>query len=225
MKALSQAAPMSLQELDEFLTSDGAPDRSMALSNLDGFLTAVAIGPDRIKPSEWLPRIWGDETPEFLSEEEANRVIGTILGRYNQIITQLRDDPDRYQPLIRQNEHGQVIARDWVAGFMDGVALRFHGWQALLKSKEYRNDFAPIAVHLTDAQGNSPLNPEEENVKALIEQAAELIPAAVRSIDRFFKQTRPFFEGGTKVGRNDPCFCGSGKKFSGKKFKKCCGRP
>ncbi|HKG77504.1 MAG TPA: SEC-C metal-binding domain-containing protein, partial [Beijerinckiaceae bacterium] len=24
----------------------------------------------------------------------------------------------------------------------------------------------------------------------------------------------------TKVGRNDPCFCGSGKKF-----KKCCGRP
>ena len=219
MKALSQAAPMSLQELDEFLTSDGAPDRSMALSNLDGFLTAVAIGPDRIKPSEWLPRIWGDETPEFLSEEEANRVIGTILGRYNQIITQLRDDPDRYQPLIRQNEHGQVIARDWVAGFMDGVALRFHGWQALLKSKEYRNDFAPIAVHLTDAQGNSPLNPEEENVKALIEQAAELIPAAVRSIDRFFKQTRPFFEGGPKVGRNDPCFCGSGQKF-----KKCCGR-
>jgi len=219
MKALSQAAPMSLQELDEFLTSDEAPDRSMALSNLDGFLTAVAIGPDRIKPSEWLPRIWGDETPEFLSEEEANRVIGTILGRYNQIITQLRDAPDRYQPLIRQNEHGQVIARDWVAGFMDGVALRFHGWQALLKSKEYRNDFAPIAVHLTDAQGNSPLNPEEENVKALIEQAAELIPAAVRSIDRFFKQTRPFFEGGTKVGRNDPCFCGSGKKF-----KKCCGR-
>src|SRR3954453_2243626 len=104
-------------------------------------------------------------------------------------------DPGRYQPLIRQNEHGQVIARDWVAGFMDGVALRFHGWQALLKSKEYRNDFAPIAVHLTHAQGNSPLNPEEENGKALIEQAAELIPAAVRSIYRFFKQTRPFFEG------------------------------
>ncbi len=114
-----------------------------------------------------------------------------------------------------------MIARDWVAGFMNGVALRFHGWQALLKSKEHRNDFAPIAVHVTDAQGNSPLKPEEsENVKALIEQAAELIPAAVRSIDRFFKQPRPFFEGGTKVGRNDPCFCGSGKKF-----KKCCGRP
>jgi len=220
MNALSKAAPMSLHELDEFFLSDEAPDRSMALSDLDGFLTAVAIGPDRIKPSEWLPRIWGDETPEFLSEEEANRVIGTILGRYNQIITQLRDDPGRYQPLIRQNEHGQVIARDWVAGFMNGVALRADRWQALWKSKEYRNYFAPIAVHLTDAQGNSPLKPEEsENVKALIEQAAELIPAAVRSINGFFKQTRQLGEGGTKVGRNDPCFCGSDKKF-----KKCCGR-
>ena len=81
--------------------------------------------------------------------------IGTILGRYNQIIAQLRDDPGRYQPLIRQNEHGQVIARDWVAGFMNGVALRADRWQALWKSKEYRNYFAPIAVHLTDAQGNS----------------------------------------------------------------------
>ena len=211
---------MSLQELDEFLTSDGAPARSMALSNLDGFLTAVAIGPDRIKPSEWLPRIWGDESPEFLSEEEANRVIGTILGRYNQIITQLRDDPSSYQPLIRQNEHGQVIARDWAAGFIEGIALRSHGWQALLKSEKYRNYIAPIAVHITDAQGNHPLKPEEsENVKALIEQAAELIPAAVRSINGFFKQTRQLGEGGTKVGRNDPCFCGSGKKF-----KKCCGR-
>ena len=52
MNALSKAAPMSLQELDNFFLSDEAPDRSMALSDLDGFLTAVAIGPDRIKPSE-----------------------------------------------------------------------------------------------------------------------------------------------------------------------------
>jgi len=36
-------------------------------------------------------------------------------------------------------------------------------------------------------------------------------PAAVRTIGRFFKQTRPFFKGETKVGRNDPCFCSSGK--------------
>ncbi len=45
MNALSKAAPMSLQELDEFFLSDAAPDGGMMLSDLDGFPTAVAIGP------------------------------------------------------------------------------------------------------------------------------------------------------------------------------------
>jgi len=50
------------------------------------------------------------------------------------------------------------------------------------------------------------------------EQAAALIPAAIRSIDRFFKQTRQLGEAGPKLARNDPCFCGSRKKL-----KKRCG--
>lgn len=30
----------------------------MMFSDLDGFLTAVAIGPKLIMPSEWLPHVW-----------------------------------------------------------------------------------------------------------------------------------------------------------------------
>jgi SEC-C motif-containing protein len=37
-------------------------------------------------------------------------------------------------------------------------------------------------------------------------------------MDQFLRKTRAYFEGATKLGRNDPSFCGSGKKF-----KKCCG--
>jgi len=33
------------------------------------------------------------------------------------------------------------------------------------------------------------------------------------------KSAKPFVRSGAKVGRNDPCSCGSGKKF-----KKCCGK-
>ena len=32
-----------------------APDDSMGLSDLDGFLTGIAVGPELILPSEWLP--------------------------------------------------------------------------------------------------------------------------------------------------------------------------
>jgi len=33
------------------------------------------------------------------------------------------------------------------------------------------------------------------------------------------RAARPFVRSGTKIGRNDPCSCGSGKKY-----KKCCGK-
>ena len=53
-----ELAPDWIEDLDEFLMSDHAPDDCLQLSDLDGFLTGVAIGPDLIMPSEWMPVIW-----------------------------------------------------------------------------------------------------------------------------------------------------------------------
>ena len=40
-----------LDYLDEWLASEESPPNSMMLSDLDGFLTAIAIGPEVILPS------------------------------------------------------------------------------------------------------------------------------------------------------------------------------
>ena len=56
---LPTADPIDLDALDDYLMSDHAPDDSMGLSDLDGFLTGLVIGPGLIPPSEWLPVIWG----------------------------------------------------------------------------------------------------------------------------------------------------------------------
>ena len=45
--------PIDLDGLDGYLMSDHAPDDSMGLSDLDGFLTGVVVGPELILPSEW----------------------------------------------------------------------------------------------------------------------------------------------------------------------------
>ena len=37
--------PIDLDALDDYLMSDHAPDDSMGLSDLDGFLTGVIVGP------------------------------------------------------------------------------------------------------------------------------------------------------------------------------------
>jgi hypothetical protein len=38
--------PIDLDALDDYLMSDHAPDDSMGLSDLDGFLTGIVVGPD-----------------------------------------------------------------------------------------------------------------------------------------------------------------------------------
>ena len=40
--------PIDLDALDDYLMSDRAPDDSMGLSDLDGFLTGVIVGPELI---------------------------------------------------------------------------------------------------------------------------------------------------------------------------------
>jgi uncharacterized protein len=64
----------------------------MGLSDLDGFLTGVVVGPELIPPSEWLPLIWGGDEPEFETEDEI--VLGTIMDRYNEIAACFNSDPD-----------------------------------------------------------------------------------------------------------------------------------
>jgi Uncharacterised protein family (UPF0149) len=46
-----------IDPLDDYLMSDHAPDDSMGLSDLDGFLTGIVVEPEVILPSEWLPVI------------------------------------------------------------------------------------------------------------------------------------------------------------------------
>ena len=59
---------IDLDTLDDYLVSDHAPHDSMGLSDLDGFLTGIAVGPELILPSEWLPVIWGGDEPVFDTE-------------------------------------------------------------------------------------------------------------------------------------------------------------
>jgi len=77
---------VDLEALDRFLMSDRSPSDSMMLSDLDGFLTGIVIGPELVLPSEWLPLVWGGEAPEFADESEAKAVLAAIMARYNEFL-------------------------------------------------------------------------------------------------------------------------------------------
>src|SRR5271155_2800765 len=82
---------IDIDALEAFLESDRAPPDTMNLSELDGFLHGVAVGPELVLPSEWLPIVWGGETSNLADIGEAKIVLGSIMGRYNEILKQIED--------------------------------------------------------------------------------------------------------------------------------------
>lgn len=127
-----------LAELENFLLSDQVPEESMSLSELDGFLTALAVGPEVVPPSEWLPVVWQGEGPVFDSPAEVERVLGLILALNARIVEGIQQD--ELAPMFNievQDDGSELMTPDgWCWGFMQGVMLREDAWKPLLDSED-----------------------------------------------------------------------------------------
>ena len=75
-------------------------DNGMDLSDLDGFLTGLVIGPELIMPDESMPVIWGEEETEFKSEAQIDAAFRMIVGRDNDIASGFNFDSERFEPIL-----------------------------------------------------------------------------------------------------------------------------
>ena len=169
----------------------GIPFDSIRSENaLDGFLTGVVVGPELIMPSEWLPVIWGDDPPEFKNDEMAEQIIGTIMGRYNEIVQSLSADPPGLEPIFWETKAGLVIAGDWAEGFMDAMRLRSVEWAALLNDEKAGLPLVPIITLIGDEEGRPILGNKAEKQAQLDAETSDLIPSCVIQIDAYWKERR-----------------------------------
>lgn len=213
-------------ELDDFLMSDATPDECMDVSMLDGFLTALAIGPNTVLPSRWLPVVYGEteqDPMQWASPAVAKHIVGLIMRHMNDIVWQLREAPDDYEPIVFERDHeGETISiiDEWCIGFMTGVQLDQTAWAPLFESHDEKAFLLPIILYGT-ASGCKELESRPELQKRH-EQFADSLPDCVLAVqDYWLPQRRAAMtvrREQQKTGRNDPCPCGSGAKF-----KKCCG--
>jgi uncharacterized protein len=218
-------------ELDQFLMSDFVSDDTMTIDILDGFLTATIIGPVTLRMSEILNEIWGEEgSPEFETTAQAERIIGLIFRHMNDIIHQLQADTGELELVFNYRDfegHEYTDAESWAYDFMQGVKLKQSDWQPLLDDAHGAEMLRPI--HLLGS--DEALTDEAHLLTETPAQRGELseqIPDSVIGIYHYWLPYRQavaertiattFERAHPKTGRNDPCPCGSGKKF-----KKCCG--
>ncbi len=217
-----------LDELDAFLMSEATPEECMDIAMMDGFFTALAIGPSTLMPSQWLPVLWGEaEADEMVweSTEQMQHILGIVMHYYNDHIQDLQEGIDEYEPLIYTREHeGQTIPiiDEWCMGFVRAIELDPEGWQPLVKTIPEGDGalLTPIFLYGTEEGWE-----ELENNTELADKHQELadaLGACVIGIRDYWlphrKAASTFRREEAKVCRNDPCPCGSGKKF-----KKCCG--
>ena len=220
---------VDLEALDKVLRSDRLPPNGMMVSELDGFLTGIAIGPELIRPSEWLPLVWGGNPPEFAGLDEANAVLGSLMVRYNEILRDVADDA--FAPIFWTDRKGTVVATDWAEGFLQAIKLRPDAWKPLFTSERDGKLLFPILSLCCDERGASLLGLPPDAEDRIVERAPELITSCVIGIAAYWRHNGPMQilmsskpgprpkprRIAIKVGRNDPCPCGSGRKY-----KRCC---
>src|SRR5215211_4733455 len=163
-----------LDLLDAYLLSDQSPSECMMLSDLDGFLTGIAIGPELVMPSEWLPYVWGGEEPVFDDPAQASAILGAIMGRYNAILREI--EAGTFEPLVWEAPDGTMMAGDWAEGFMHAVVLRPDAWEPLMRSKRHGVLLLPILALCGDENGESVLEFDPDAEDRMMAEAAEFIP-------------------------------------------------
>jgi uncharacterized protein len=163
------------------------------------------------------------ETCVFDSLDQVRDALGLIMRHWNSIAGTLNRG-DIHVPILLEDENGLCPANDWARGFMHGVGLRRDGWAEVFDDDGQNGWMLPVLIlyheHDEDPELRPGLITPEKRDELILHMAAGIVKA-----HRYFRAHRqqPAAPGEAtqhrpKVGRNDRCPCGSGKKY-----KRCCG--
>lgn len=251
----SLSQPLSDDEINELamlLAAQWAPQTTMDVEQLDGFLAGLICAPRVVMPSQYMPVIFGDDgMPEFPDSATMQRFFELLMRRNNQIAEALNapverlDDPRAYVPLLvdwRGNadkiqaaggselplpQYGEM----WARGFMQAVDLTSEDWDHLPVGDDQATELAEealdaiLALVPEEGEEEAPAVAETEPPAERIERVVDAIWACYDLRDYWREAQFESVRGKvpirreSKVGRNDPCPCGNGRKF-----KHCHGR-
>ncbi len=196
---------------------------------LHGMLTASVVGPKPV-PMDWILQavlshpqskpIALDHLPEFRWLVEKSEEL------FVRISLVLQQDPEMFRPLVyMQNlEDGDTTPnpRSWCFGFAEAMMYHRKAWEPLLSMEEGFLTVAPILL-TADPDGwgeNDSWNPFKQMAPTKLCERLGTAARAIYAFWLFYAKIRSPIPASIIPDRNDPCPCGSGRKY-----KRCCGSP
>jgi uncharacterized protein len=235
----------SAAALRAFLEHPDRPAGTLNYAQLQGFLFAVAGAPELILPSEWMPEVLGGDTPEFRNVDEARTIQSALVEEYNAVndASLQGDIPPgcvlRDEPMANLDDDAPI--REWARGFARGYGWLEETWEDYLsgdgesddpREQEMETEFSASVMILSFFASSEfaetvVSDSVGKDLPTFASEVHELFPEALRAyagIGRAIQmavdqiERTPYQRESPKIGRNDLCPCGSGRKY-----KRCCG--
>jgi uncharacterized protein len=224
-------------ELDDLLVETPEPLEPLDAVMLDGYLCGVLVQPVLLQPETWLPHVFDFEGRPLPDETDAawlERIRTLILRRHAALNRALVED-GWFDPLVLEfdEEHPPSDDADpalaqlpavsqplmpWVAGFQHATVC----FPDLIEMPDeaVMAALARLYRHLpaeTDEEREVVETLNREQPLTTLDDAIEDMVVAVADLSDLTREQRykvePVKRDTPKVGRNDPCPCGSGKKY------------
>lgn len=219
-----------LAELEQLTMEDGWIEKGLPVEGIDGLLCALALAAARVGPAEFLPLLRGEAM-----REPSARMTDLIVRRWIDINNSFWGDSEyAYSPILLEAGEGEAwtaelqplfeahYGTDWAVGFSLGVEFLTDDYTAAAEADEEIDDLLLAIYSLgtgqdlrSDDPDNTPLRYDQRQV--IIEALPEQLQQAAAYFNEHPSKWRKQPLRVEKIGRNDPCPCGSGKKY-----KQCC---
>ncbi|MCL2525316.1 MAG: UPF0149 family protein [Betaproteobacteria bacterium] len=217
-----------LDRLEELLEDDIFAGEAMRLDEIQAMLCAVVSGPQPVMPAVWLPEALG-ENIEAASDPRVGETLELLMRLNNDIAAALLADETIAPILYPVDESGeQYDYAAWADSYIFGANLAGDWFELAGKHADDLSELLEPLFLLNgmlkediEKSGERWFPPAEE--ARLVADIEDNLPLIVQTLYNFWRRegaAAPLRREAPKSGRNDPCPCGSGRKF-----KQCCGHP
>jgi uncharacterized protein len=217
MSSTPRLTTADLDRLESLLSAEHLKD-SMTLDALQGLFCAVASAPAPIAQPEWLAAALGEHA--FASDDEAKEVTDLLTRFCNDTARDLAAE-EGLDVISYPAEEGEEELAVWCEGYLVGVALAEPDWFAAGDEEmvdELLFPFMALSGRLKEhaLEAGEPWEEGEAEAK-LMNEARESFYETLEEAWKYWFEGRinrvPQKREAVKVGRNDPCPCGSGRKY------------